>query len=444
MSRRRFHGLKRIKFRMTWNKYNLYNLTRVAPGLPFRTFFQQKWTAKSMTRAYHGEQIREGQWERMFNSRLNSVIPMDHKYLAEHDGSEHAAGRGSGLEKEFNPKRGSPNKKIPYMEMTYAPIERRLDVAIFRSLFASSARQARQFVTHGKVKVNGKKMPYPGYLLNPGDMFQVDPERVMYATGQPKTLEQIRQGRDIKRQRRITNIKRAEKKAAAREKALKAATEKIAAEEAGETPAFKSVREPAVPADEKEARKQRKTDLQALLKHVKVMGENKTVPLTAKRKQELRKFTKDVKTNMSQINRKPVEELQTDLTELVSRLSLIKNKQIPSSTTTTKPNSTPTKEPTQESAKPEPGQLTKQQFRSIMGQHRQDFVDESKPYATPWKPRAYMSAFAFIPRYLEVNHNICSAVYLRHPVARPGLAEVPTPFDAGTMQLAFNWYLRRR
>lgn len=83
---------------------------------------------------------------------------MDHKYLAEHDGSEQAAGRGSGLETEYTAKRGSSNKKIPYMEMTYAPIERRLDVAIFRSLFASSARQARQFVTHGKVKVNGKKV----------------------------------------------------------------------------------------------------------------------------------------------------------------------------------------------------------------------------------------------------------------------------------------------
>jgi len=30
---------------------------------------------------------------------LNSVIPMDHRYFAEHDGSEQAAGRGSGLEK---------------------------------------------------------------------------------------------------------------------------------------------------------------------------------------------------------------------------------------------------------------------------------------------------------------------------------------------------------
>ncbi len=84
---------------------------------------------------------------------------MDHRYLAESDGSELAAGRGSGRE-------GPPESKnirfgknlIPYMHMTYAPMERRLDMAIFRALFASSARQARQFVIHGQVKVNGKKV----------------------------------------------------------------------------------------------------------------------------------------------------------------------------------------------------------------------------------------------------------------------------------------------
>ena len=75
---------------------------------------------------------------------------------------------------------------------------------------------------------------------------------------------------------------------------------------------------------------------------------------------------------------------------------------------------------------------------------RDNPIDPSKPYLTPWQPREYMSAFAFIPRYLEVNQNICAAVYLRHPVARPGLAEVPTPFGEATNAGAFAWYLRRR
>lgn len=50
------------------------------------------------------------------------------------------------------------SKPIPYMQMTFAPLERRLDTALFRALFASSARQAKQFVVHGAVKVNGKKV----------------------------------------------------------------------------------------------------------------------------------------------------------------------------------------------------------------------------------------------------------------------------------------------
>lgn len=48
----------------------------------------------------------------------------------------------------------------PYMQMAYYPLERRLDTAIFRAMFASSVRQARQFVVHGLVKVNGKKVRF--------------------------------------------------------------------------------------------------------------------------------------------------------------------------------------------------------------------------------------------------------------------------------------------
>ena len=83
-------------------------------------------------------------------------------------------------------------------------------------------------------------------------------------------------------------------------------------------------------------------------------------------------------------------------------------------------------------------------LESLMREERLNPHDPSKPYATPWSPRDWMAPFAFIPRYLEVNQRICAAVYLRHPVARPGRTEVPTPFPPALSQLAFNWYLRRR
>ena len=93
----------------------------------------------------------------MFSRRIRSVVPMHPAQLAQDDGSLMAAGRGSGLEKRSRSSTGSP-PRTPYAQMTFAPLERRLDVAIFRAMFASSARQARQFVVHGAVTVNGKKV----------------------------------------------------------------------------------------------------------------------------------------------------------------------------------------------------------------------------------------------------------------------------------------------
>lgn len=92
----------------------------------------------------------------MFRRSIRSVIPMNAYKLALTDGSKFAMGRGSGLAAEGAPT--FPFPLTPYMNMVYAPTERRLDTAIFRALFASSTRQARQFVVHGYVKVNGKKV----------------------------------------------------------------------------------------------------------------------------------------------------------------------------------------------------------------------------------------------------------------------------------------------
>lgn len=101
--------------------------------------------------------MREKQWQKMFRPTLRSVVPMDYQYLARTDGSEYALGRGSGLDVPPGQKQ-KPRPVTPYMNMVYGPTERRLDTAIFRALFASSTRQARQFVVHGDVKVNGKKV----------------------------------------------------------------------------------------------------------------------------------------------------------------------------------------------------------------------------------------------------------------------------------------------
>jgi hypothetical protein len=288
------------------------------------------------------------------------------------------------------------------------------------------------------------QMPYPGYLLNPGDMFQVEPERVLFATGQTKTAEQVKKGREKRKVQREVNARRHEKRIEARAQALKNAGAKIAAQKK-EALASTPRPIPNEPMGDVEARKQRRSDLQALVTQVKGLMENTKSPPSAKKKQELRKFTKDVRQTMASVNRKPIDDLDGDLAKLVDRLTLTTGKSLPAAKTPQPPTKTETALASQSSSVVTTvSNAAKQRARKALQDSRQNIIDESKPYATPWRPRPYMSAFAFVPRYLEVNHKICSAVYLRHPVARPGLSEVPTPFAADTMQLAFNWYLRRR
>src|SRR6267154_759511 len=48
-------------------------------------------------------------------------------------------------------------------------LERRLDNVVWRAGLASSRSQARQLVLHGHVRINGKKVNIPSYLVNVGE-----------------------------------------------------------------------------------------------------------------------------------------------------------------------------------------------------------------------------------------------------------------------------------
>ena len=43
---------------------------------------------------------------------------------------------------------------------------RRLQTLVYRRGFARSPKQARQFITHGHIAINGKKVTIPGYLVS--------------------------------------------------------------------------------------------------------------------------------------------------------------------------------------------------------------------------------------------------------------------------------------
>ncbi len=54
-------------------------------------------------------------------------------------------------------------------------LESRLDNTVFRLGIGTTRRQARQFVTHGHILVNGSVLNVPSCLLKPGDQVSVRP-----------------------------------------------------------------------------------------------------------------------------------------------------------------------------------------------------------------------------------------------------------------------------
>jgi small subunit ribosomal protein S4 len=67
-------------------------------------------------------------------------------------------------------------------------LERRLDAMVYRSKFVPTVFAARQFVSHGHVKVNGKRVTVPSMRLKVGDVVEVrDKSREMALVLEAKT-----------------------------------------------------------------------------------------------------------------------------------------------------------------------------------------------------------------------------------------------------------------
>ncbi len=52
-------------------------------------------------------------------------------------------------------------------------LERRLDAVVYRAKFVATVFAARQFVNHGHVMVNGKRVNIPSYRVKEGDVIEV-------------------------------------------------------------------------------------------------------------------------------------------------------------------------------------------------------------------------------------------------------------------------------
>jgi small subunit ribosomal protein S4 len=81
------------------------------------------------------------------------------------------------LEKQFRSLYEKANRQPGITgEILMRMLELRLDNAVFRAGFASSRNQARQFVRHGHVAVNGKRVTIPSYALRKGDVISLRPK----------------------------------------------------------------------------------------------------------------------------------------------------------------------------------------------------------------------------------------------------------------------------
>ena len=81
---------------------------------------------------------------------------------------------GNMNERQFrNTYRKAMKKKGNTTENLVALLERRLDTVIYRAKFAITVFSARQLINHGHIKVNGKKVNIPSYLIKEEDTIEV-------------------------------------------------------------------------------------------------------------------------------------------------------------------------------------------------------------------------------------------------------------------------------
>ena len=81
---------------------------------------------------------------------------------------------GNMNERQFrNVYRKAIQKKGNTTENLVGFLERRLDTVAYRAKFATTVFSARQLINHGHIKVNGKKVNIPSYLVQAEDTIEI-------------------------------------------------------------------------------------------------------------------------------------------------------------------------------------------------------------------------------------------------------------------------------
>ncbi|ODV89001.1 hypothetical protein CANCADRAFT_14309, partial [Tortispora caseinolytica NRRL Y-17796] len=474
-------SLIRGKIRQSMHKQNVYNLYKMNLSYPIQNnLFRQKWVAKQLGRGYHGEHITEHKWKGYLSDITHAMVPLD-KVRKSSVGTLKAALSNS----------------IP--AQMWMPLEKRLDTAVFRSFFASSIRQAKQYITSGHVRVNGTVIRHPFYELKPGDMFSVTPERVLAAIGRKavsaKEAKQIDM-RQYKRYKKYVDscrknpekmyavrattetatikdatikdatIKDATiKDATIKDATIKdvatasAAAESVATEDAAEAEAAAESSEPIV--EVKSESKSEPSNTELTEDQTKQQFINEELDIIVSSDSNLRSkfrnlcylYSKDANMTSREI-KKSATAIVSDIIDLRKRKLAAERTQMQNNYKNGDPTAGYTPdwysdlEKTLESLEKDIDKLSDDyegeeglKFpwqKGLFGRQNPE-----KPYFTPWKPRQFLAPTLVLPSHIEISFKTCHAVYLRDPVARPGMSEVISPFSPDFHRLAKLYYGRK-
>lgn len=462
------NSLTRGRVRTSWNKHNLFNLYK-KNNIIFhsKNFYQQKWTAKQETRAYHGEHLTESRFKANFSQKLESVAQLDASL------------------------RGETSARTPVLLQTYAVLEKRLDFALFRAMFASSVRQARQFILHGNVYVNDVKITQPGYELKPGDVFHCNPEKVLVALGATKpSLKDSAKVTKVQIIKWNEYVKRAQKnpRKVWEEQRERKKDQRLSDED--KVVIRERVQKTNSTLDSEMLKKQKVTTKAKLFSSVLKLGLSSEQPsidtfipsftpdtakfaldlfnksitskeleldeLKNKKEEELLKIVQSLLDKEKQVERnvsekKIVSEVKQLLASLHSnhlddiRLQFSAQKideetnelpYDPNWANNLRFHEVPDFAKVLEDEKTAQIKLPFQ--KGLFGRS-----DSKKNYFTPWKVRPFLAPFAILPSHIEISFQTCHAVYMRDPVAYPGYSEVISPFALPVHERAYMWYVNK-
>jgi len=90
---------------------------------------------------------------------------------------------GNMNERQFrNCYRKAIKKRGDTVENLVGLLEKRLDIIVYRAKFALTIFSSRQLINHGHIKVNGKKVNIPSYLLKEEDTIELKEKSKQLAT----------------------------------------------------------------------------------------------------------------------------------------------------------------------------------------------------------------------------------------------------------------------